>query len=208
MTTELRIYVEGCGEGGQSKRMLRVAFGEFMSQLRADARDRRIRFRIVTCGSRNSSFDGFREACRSHPDAFNVLLVDSEGPVSAEPVDYLRQSDGWDCDDLCDENCHLMAQTMEAWLIADLEALNEFYGRNFNEGAIPKNQDVEQIEKARLVPSLNRATKDTTKGRYHKIRHAAGILPLLNTNLVRSKAHHCDRLFRTLEGKIAAQPKA
>ena len=83
MTTELRIYVEGGGEGGQSKRMLRVAFGEFMSQLRTDARDRRIRFKIVTCGSRNSSFDGFREACRSHPDAFNILLGDSEGPGSA-----------------------------------------------------------------------------------------------------------------------------
>ena len=49
------------------------------------ARDKGIRWHIVTCGPRNAAFDAFRTAQAQHPEAFNVLLVDSEAPVQATP---------------------------------------------------------------------------------------------------------------------------
>lgn len=47
-----------------------------------------------------------------------------------------------------------MVQAMEAWFIADADKLKEFYGRDFNENAIPKDRDIERIEKSRLDSAL------------------------------------------------------
>src|SRR6266446_4020949 len=39
------------------------------------------------------------------------------------------------------------------------------------------------------------ATRDTTKGEYHKIRHAHKLLEIVNVGTVRGAAPHCQRLF-------------
>ena len=95
-----------------------------------------------------------------------------------------------------------MAQAMEAWLIADLDALADFYGQGFNPNSIPRVSDVETIEKALLESSLKAATRNTRKGKYHKSLHAPKLLAKLNEKSVRQKARHCDRLFTTLTAKI------
>jgi hypothetical protein len=95
-----------------------------------------------------------------------------------------------------------MVQTVEAWLIADPDALASYYGQGFQRSALSKRQDVEAIPKADLAPSLDRATQRTQKGRYHKIRHCSDLLGRLNPEKVRSRAHHCDLLFTTLEARI------
>lgn len=46
------------------------------------------------------------------------------------------------------------------------------------------------------------ATRDTSKGEYHKIQHATKLLALLAVDKVRKVAPHCERLFHTLEGKV------
>ena len=92
-----------------------------------------------------------------------------------------------------------MAQTMEAWLIADLAALKKYYGREFLESAIPRNQDVENIDKRTLESALDTATRRTQKGSYHKIRHGAELLRLINQDVVCGKAMHCKRLLQMLE---------
>jgi len=92
-----------------------------------------------------------------------------------------------------------MVQTMEAWLIADREALARFYGREFREGALPQHADVEHIDKSTLVPALQAATRLTSKGEYHKIRHGCVLLAQLESAKVRRAAPHCERLFITLE---------
>ncbi|MEN8218298.1 MAG: DUF4276 family protein [Pseudomonadota bacterium] len=101
-----------------------------------------------------------------------------------------------------DEHCHLMVQTMEAWLIADIETLQKFYGQGFKKNAIPKNPEVEKIDKKQLEPSLKAATRHTRKGEYHKIQHASKLLALLEVEKVRQVAPHCDRLFRILIQKM------
>ena len=142
-----------------------------------------------------------KTALMTHPDAFNALLVDSEGLVDADPRQYLQRRDGWDlqCNN---DHCHLMVQTMEAWLIADLDALSKFYGQGFIANALPRNPNVEQIDKEQLAPALKAATEQTSKGKYHKTRHAPKILEQLDSAKVRRAARHCERLFQTLSMKM------
>lgn len=86
---------------------------------------------------------------------------------------------------------------MEAWFIADIDTLKKFYGQGFKEDSIPKNPNVEQIDKDALEPSLKAATRNTTKGEYQKIQHASQLLGL-DVTKVRTASRHCERLFTTL----------
>lgn len=178
--------------------------GQFLSPLKRMARDHRIKWSVVACGSREDTFDLFRSACRNHhPNAFNLLLVDAEAALKGDPPTHLQACDGWDLGDVEPECCHLMVQVMEAWLIADPEALANFFGDGFREGSLPGHPDVEQVDKTDLMKRLKRATKDSRKGRYHKIHHGPKILGRLDSEKVRSRARHCDRLFETLEKAIS-----
>lgn len=203
MVKEIRIYIEGGGDSKDSKAFLRQGFSAFFQDLISKARRKGIQWRIVTCGSRNAAFDAFRNSVAQNPSAFNVVLIDSEAPVQSTPWHHLQQRGEWDGNGLADEHCHLMVQTMEAWLIADIETLCTFYGADFYRQRIPGNPQVEGIPKDQLEPSLRAATRDTQKGEYHKIHHAYRLLEIINVGIIRGKAPHCDRLFTTLDNKIA-----
>lgn len=202
MVNEVRIYAEGGGDGKDTKATIRRGFGEFLSELRGVARERRIRWNIIACGPRNAAFDAFRTALNTHTGAFNILLVDGEGPVNRTPWQLLLERDGWEHPGVPDEQCHLMVQMMEAWILADIDAMESYYGSGFRRQAIPARNDVEAIDKAILERSLQGATRSTRKGPYHKIRHGSALLCRINPQTVRSKAPHCERLFTTLETKI------
>jgi hypothetical protein len=199
---EIRIYVEGGGDSADSKAQIRTGFGVFFEELRCQARRQRIEWRIVACGSRQSAYDLFNLAQRTHPDAFNVLLVDSEGPVSSLPWQHLAARDHWQTDRTLDERYHLMVQVMEAWFIADIGNLSDFYGDGFNINSIPRRNNVEQIDKISLFNALVTATRCTQKGEYQKIRHGAKLLGLINPALVRQAAPHCDRFFQILSHQM------
>ncbi|MFL6196428.1 MAG: DUF4276 family protein [Thermoanaerobaculia bacterium] len=208
--SEIRIYVEGGGDRGDTRAAIRTGFNKFLEPLRGLAQEQRIRWNVTACGSRQSAYRDFQTALRSHPDAFIVLLVDSEAPVVGGRWEHLRnREDGWDDHGgLSDDHCHLMVQTVEAWLVADPDALARFYGQNFQKGSLPRRDDVEEIPKADLESSLGRATERTQKGRYHKIRHCSDLLGLLDPRRVRSRARHCELLFATLEARMASMEKA
>jgi len=205
VVNEVRIYAEGGGGGKDSKAAIRRGFGEFLRQLRALARDRRIRWNIIACGPRNAAFDAFETALRTHAAAFNVLLVDAEGAVNQTPWGHLQERDGWNHPHVADDHCHLMVQMMEAWFVADIDTLESFYGNGFRRQAIPVRNEVEAIDKAILETALQNATRDSRKGPYHKIRHGSKLLCLIDSQIVRSKAPHCERLFGTLAHKIEAE---
>ena len=208
MTPTISVYLEGGGDQKDTRTRLRKAFGVFLQELRQ--RGKAVRLKIVPCGSGTSAFDDFKTALTQEPEAFNVLLVDSEGPVlDKSPWRHLAQRPENRCPNpgVDDRHCHLMVQTMEAWLIADREKLAEYYGRNFHETALPDNPNVEQIDKDLLTRALCNATRNTKKGEYHKTRHAPEILQRIRPAEVRAKAVHCERLFQTLLAQIDnAQP--
>jgi hypothetical protein len=204
---EVRIYIEGGGHDKETKARLREGFSAFLSTLRTTARNKRINFSIILCGSRNDTFDNFQTALKTHPDAFNILLVDAEAAIKHQsPWQHLHQQDGWvKPHKVSEDQCHLMVQTMEAWIIADINALKKFYGRGFNPKAIPQNRNIEQIAKNDVESSLQEATKRTKKGQYHKTQHAPQLLERLNVAQVRQAAPYCQRLFATLEQKLDEQ---
>lgn len=91
-----------------------------------------------------------------------------------------------------------MVQMMEAWFLADPEALAVYYGQRFGAQALPGRGNVEQIAKADVERSLKEATRKTQKGEYHKIRHGAELLARIDPAKVRKRAPHCERLLATL----------
>lgn len=198
--SEIRIYVEGGGDQKRTKKRLRKGFDSFLESIKDRAREKRIKWQVVACGGRNYAYKDFKKGLKTHPDAFNILLVDSEGPVNSPPWQHVE----WDA---CSGNdsCQLMVQTMEAWLIADRENLISFYGDKFNQNAIPDRRDVETIDKNTLKNSLSRATAGTQKGEYHKTQHGFDLLGTSNPDIVRNRARHCRMLFETIAGYIDSQ---
>src|SRR5262245_57069131 len=103
MVSEIRIYVE-CGDRADSE--IRRGFSEFLRDLKNQARSKGIRWYIVPGRGRETTFDLFKTAIAHHRNAFNILLVDSEGPVNGTPWQHLRQRDGWEQPhDVGDEQC-------------------------------------------------------------------------------------------------------
>lgn len=201
MVKEIRIYIEGGGESKDTKARLRRGFSNFFKELVEVAKSKKIKWNITLCGSRNNAFRDFKNALATHPDAFVILLVDSEAPVVKQsPWEHLKSRDNWDAPAGVDEtHCYLMVQTMEAWFMADIDTLKKFYGQGFKENAIPKNINVETIDKNLLERSLKAASRGTkSKGEYQKIQHASELLEMLDVDKVRKASSECERLFKTL----------
>lgn len=204
MVKEIRIYVEGGGEGKDTRGAFREGFSKFFGDIVTKIRNRQIRWQIVACGPRDRAYDDFDTASRSHPGALNILLVDSEDIVTeTSPWDHLKKRDNWLVQGFGDEQCHLMVQVMEAWFLADKETLENFYGQGFAANALPPNPKVEEICKDDVLQGLKRATASTSKEEYHKTKHGPKILGMLDTEKVRAAAPYCDRLFTTLHEKIS-----
>ena len=97
-----------------------------------------------------------------------------------------------------DENAHLMVQFMEAWFLADRDALASYFGNGFNENPLPRQVEVEHVSKLDIERGLNTATGQCKRGRYHKGRHSFAILAELNPRKVTDASPHAKRLIDTL----------
>ena len=91
---------------------------------------------------------------------------------------------------------------MEAWFIADVDKLKEYYRHGFNENHIPKDRDIERIEKSRLDSALKEAARNTSKKTYDKTRDAPRLLAIISATKVREASQYCDRLFNILTAQI------
>lgn len=195
----ITIYVEGGGDHNKDTTVrCRQGFAEYCQKV---APDRRLK--VVACGGRNQAFDRFKtEASRTKPDEYCVLLVDSELPVKhgATPVTHLHERDGWDFGHLPSNQVFLMVQAMEAWFLADRDALATYYGQGFRRNALPGDeQHIEAIRKDDLVPSLENASSDTkTKGQYHKTRHGFALLAKIDPVKVEAGSPHAEAFHKLL----------
>ena len=176
----------------------------FLDPLKQVAREKKLHWKLVCCGPRDEAFRGFRNALRDGEDEVVVLLVDAEGTVEAAVRAHLHARDGWDLTDINGQSVHLMVQTMEAWIVADVDALRGYYGQRFNQGALPRTVDLERVGKLSLENSLQRATERTQKGRYKKIAHASDLLKRIDAEQVKARCRHCGRLFDELGRMIDA----
>ncbi|WP_298919725.1 hypothetical protein [uncultured Nostoc sp.] len=85
-------------------------------------------------------------------------------------------------------------------MIADIDALREFYGEEFREDGIERSiaqyQNIEQIYKETLYIQLKTATRHSKNGKYEKRTrrtHAPKLLALLNVTKVRQALPYCVR---------------
>jgi len=182
---------------------LRKGFDEFFRELKALASEHDCELIFYPHGGREEVFDAFERALVNSSNTMNVILVDSEGPVYKTPLEHLMHYGVWKKKpELVDCQCHLMVQIMESWFFADVQALYDYYGEGFKSENIPEEADVENIKKDDVNEALRIATKDTSKGEYKvydTVNAEAEILKRLNLDIVRKKAPHCDRFFKTIK---------
>jgi hypothetical protein len=199
---EIAIYLEGGGDTAQQKAELRTGMDALLGPEKQAAREKKLGWRMVPCGGGPQTFDAFYHALReAEKETLLVLLVDSETPIAAETknaqananarVKHLAQSNLSIADP---KQVHLMVQCMEAWIIADPQALADFYGQNFHAKSLPNRQNLEEEPKAEVLAKLKRATTKTQKGEYAKIKHASKLLKLIDRARV---GQRCSR-FATL----------
>ncbi|MGA3025582.1 MAG: DUF4276 family protein [Bryobacteraceae bacterium] len=115
----------------------------------------------------------------------------------------MQHRDGWTSPvKVPHDQVHLMVQCMEAWFLADRQALIDYYGRDFRDNALPGNPNPEQIPKRDLMDGLDRATRGT----YHKTRHGFPILERINPSTVRACCPHADALLNLLAARLRPEP--
>ena len=131
------VYIEGGGDSAKLDQIFRIGWRDFFTSAGLTGRLPT----VVRCGDRSNAFRRFSVAVREAGDnELPVLLVDSEGPVreGQSALEHLKHSDGWRPPAGADYNqAYLMVQAMEAWLMADWDALREYFGRGFNENRLP-----------------------------------------------------------------------
>lgn len=194
MLNEIRVYFEG-------DTLLRPGFAAFFRELQDRAKAKGLRFRLIS--ARGTSPQDFATAHKANPNAWNILLKDSEEPDTGDLSASLCDDNVWDRS-LAD-SIFWMVEMMESWFHADKDALAEFYGNRFNRGALKRNPKVEKISKKDLKAGLKAATKDTAKGDYYenKTSHGPRILERINPRLVREAAPNCQKFFTAVLGKLS-----
>ena len=202
----IAIYLEGGGDGLDTKDALRRGMEAFLSQLREAAREKGMPWKLVACGSRTTAFRGWDKGRSDARYPIRLLLVDAESPVSRGFAEHLatRQEDQWPISDSDEDRVHLMVQVMETWIIADAPALVCYYGKGFREEALPSNKPLEDVLKYDIRHALRKATKETHSGRYHKTRDAPDLLAKMDPGRVRQRCPACKRLFTVVSGLIQA----
>lgn len=195
----VKVYVEGGGDRRELRAKCRAGFNSFFGKTELAGRMPR----IISCGGRQSTFEKFRTALTRAADSdFFVLLVDSEGPVAggADVWTHLNARDGWGRPvGASDNSAHLMVQCMEAWFLADRDALGRFFGNGFNRNLLPHRREIENVSKHDIGRSLKAATRQCrTKGEYDKGRHSFAVLAMLSPERVTAASPHAQRLVNTL----------
>ena len=163
MVKQIAFFVEGEEDPKERRedRQLRKTFHTVFQELGDLAAAKGIGLKFRLYGSRRAAFEKFCEAVTRDRtgEVYHVLLVDSEAPVMVAGECWghvnARQGDGWVRPaGAGDDQCHLMVEAIEGWLLADREALRRFYGDGFRAGSLPDTTDVEQIPKTRHISSL------------------------------------------------------
>ena len=192
-----KIYMEG-GSKQKSDKEIRRFVGLFIEKTGAHHES----FKVATCGSRSRTHREFIKHHQRNDRARALLLVDAEGPVTANSAwEHLEKLEGWKKPaDAADDQYHLMVQLMESWFLSNKEELVKYYGQDFVAGALPKDPNIENIPKQIVISGLNKATRKTQKGVYerNKGKHGFEILAKLDPEKVRRASPYADRFFKAL----------
>lgn len=192
MVKEIRIYFEGDSA-------LTPGFDAFLREIKEKARSRRCEFKLVA--TNGTPVQDFHDAIKTHPEASNFLLMDSEDAIT-EPLPDLCTRKGLA---RLSDSVFWMAQVMESWFLADTESLKQYYGDGFRRDVLQGNPSVEKIPKRDVLSKLKDATRGTRKSAYHKTAHAPHLLAKIDPESVKAAAPNCKRLFDALLEKLEGE---
>lgn len=197
------VYIEGGGDARELRTKCRRGFSDFFRKAGLAGRMPR----LIACGAREKAYDRFCTALGQSDGALVVLLVDSEGPVADNDGSWkhLTERDNWlKPDQATDDNAHLMVQCMEAWFLADKEALAKYFGQGFRRNALSMRPEIEAIPKVDIEQGLKNATRQCKhKGQYNKGRHSFAILAQLDPEKVTAASPYAKQLIDALHEKSA-----
>ena len=134
-----------------------------------------------------------------------ILLIDSEDGIAEtdNPWEHVAKLDNWSRpSSASDKSLHFMVQCMEAWFVADKEALRDYFGARFNARNLPRRSDTEKIAKVDLHSALKKATRNCGKRRYDKGRHSFDVLERLDPRKVAAASPYAKRLLQTLDNLL------
>ena len=189
-----KLIIEGGGEGRRQAGSFRAGWREFFQSAGITANPPI----IVRGGSRNQAFERFvSEVEKANPDELPILLVDSEGAVNRNHSvwQHLQANDGWRRPaNVGDGQAFLMVQAMEAWLLADRAALQNYFSRGFRENRLPQQTNPERVPKDDLAPALALASADCSR-QYAKGPISFAILGIVNAAVVAERCRHAKSLI-------------
>ncbi|MFM8476002.1 MAG: DUF4276 family protein [Planctomycetaceae bacterium] len=219
------IYVEGGGDSTSQQAELRRGFDQLFIKQKQAAGRKRLSLRFVLSGSRNGACRDFLVKMRT-PEADTVygLLVDSEDAIALEAPGksvvnaqvrkrHLINRDGSELNEVPEERIHLMVHCMEAWIVADADALAKYFGAGFKPKKLPANKNLEEVPKETLYRQLADATKETSKGEYSeanqsKIKHATKLLEVIDPIRVAARCPRFATFTKWLDDLISPPEKS
>ena len=208
---KIHVYIEGGGDGNSG---LIVACQKGFREFLANAQINVGKVKLIPCGNRGRALKNFRLALKNGLIA--LLLVDSEGPVHANhqsgdsetwrPWSHLesRPDDGWKLPEgATEQDCHLMVQCTESWLIADRAALRHFFGQHFKAARLPApTAKIESIPAEAIIKSLKLATSECeTKRPYDKGAHSFELLSRIDPAKVKAASPWAARFLAELKSR-------
>lgn len=205
---KVRIFVEGGRGSRAADAPLREGFQRFFSKM--DPACIKPTLVVETAKDGPATLEKFRMALAEGRDEFLILLVDSEEAVAAgrSPWQHLRlrgDSKLQRPSGATDDQAHLMVQCMEAWFLADPDALEAHFGRGFLRNSLPSSHDVEPVEKTRVLDALDHATKRTSKGPYKKLRDDGAMLARIGPEKVCKASRHAESLCKCVVARVTGR---
>ncbi|WP_292257834.1 DUF4276 family protein [Marinospirillum sp.] len=198
------IYLEGGGDAPQLKARCRKAFNKFIEKMGFKGKMPK----LVACGSRRNAYERFCTAIAQNKKA--LLLVDSEAFVAKthEFNAWLhvqqREGDSWTMPaQATPESCNLMVECMENWFLADIPALQAYYGAGFKPDKLPSiSHGIEKVGKQQVYQGLKQATHSTRKGSYSKGDHSFAILEQINPDNVTAASEWAAKFKQRLQNAM------
>jgi len=199
---KVKIYVEGGGDNRATRTRCREGFARLIEKAGFEGRMPR----IVACGKRGAAFSDFETAVKwAASDEYPLLLVDSESAViGTDRWAHLKKKDGWNRPhNATDDQLHLMVQCMETWIVADPDAVRDFFGQHLIESALPATGSLETHSKDDIQSSLEKATSQCGRDRaYRKGKRPFQLLGQLDAGKLRKLLPHFSRFCECLNNKL------
>lgn len=195
----IKIYIEGGGEGKYLEICFQKAWTKFFQAAGLEGRMPR----PLRGKGRQNAYDSFCTAlANAKKGEMPLLLVDSEAAVHSDHNvwQHLKTRDNLDKPPQAgDQHAYLMAQNMETWLLADPEALQTYFGSEFNLRKIPAWPDLEKVAKIDVYTALERATTTCKEKSYAKGKVSFEALSAVSPQKVAEKCPQAKRLLDFLK---------